>query len=80
HHHWECVHTGAAAYGRAWAAGAGMMSSSVGRLFDAAAAMVGLIERGSYDGQAPALVESASGEISLEPALPVRPEGTIRRI
>ena len=80
HRHWECVHTDAAAYRRAWAAGAGMMSSSVGRLFDAAAAMVGLIEHCSYDGQAPALVESVSGEVSIEPALPVRPEGEIRRI
>ena len=79
-HRWDCVHTHAAAYRRAWAAGAGMMSSSVGRLFDAAAAMVGLIEHCSYDGQAPALAESMSGEVITEPALPVRPQGEIRRI
>lgn len=80
HHHWKCVHPDAAAYCRAWAAGAGMMSNSVGRLFDAAAAMVGLIEHCSYDGQAPALAESMSGEVITEPALPVRPQGEIRRI
>lgn len=79
-HHWQYGHTDRASYRRAWAAGAGNMSSSVGRLFDAAAAMVGLIERCSYDGQAPALVEGASGDISTEFALPVRPEGAIRRI
>lgn len=33
-------------------------SSAVGRLFDAAAALLGVIETASYDGQAPALLEA----------------------
>lgn len=33
-------------------------SSAVGRLFDAAAALIGVIELGSYDGQAPAMLEA----------------------
>lgn len=79
-HPWQALHTDTTVYRRAWAGGAGILSSSVGRLFDAAAAFVGLVERCTYDGQAPAMIESASGEINKEIALPIRPAGETRRI
>jgi hydrogenase maturation protein HypF len=37
-------------------------TSSVGRLFDAAAALLGLLSQASYEGQAPSLLEAASGD------------------
>ena len=46
---------------RAWEARSGtQQTSAVGRLFDAAAALLGLAEVASYDGHAPALVECAA--------------------
>jgi hydrogenase maturation protein HypF len=53
-------------------------TSAVGRLFDAAAAMTGLIAHASYEAQAPMLLEAAAGEhpahghaIDEAPALPL---------
>lgn len=46
-------------------------SSAVGRLFDAAAALVGVIETASYDGQAPAMLESLAAAPGLRIALPI---------
>lgn len=39
-------------------------TSSVGRLFDAAACMIGLLESASYEGQAPMWLESVAGAVS----------------
>jgi hydrogenase maturation protein HypF len=42
-------------------------SSAVGRLFDAAAALLGLIDTASYDGQAPAMLEAVTRAPSNHP-------------
>jgi hydrogenase maturation protein HypF len=39
-------------------------TSAMGRLFDAASALIGVCEHPSYEGQAPAELESASGELA----------------
>lgn len=67
---------------RAWEARSGIQqTSAVGRLFDAAAAMLGLSEAASYDGQAPALVECAADALpDGSPPLPVHCDGAIRTI
>jgi hydrogenase maturation protein HypF len=66
----------------AWQRGMNVpVSSAAGRLFDAAAAMLGLIERGSFEGQAPMLLEAAAGDLQAEPlALPLTEseEGLLR--
>ena len=46
-------------------------SSAVGRLFDAAAALLGLIEIASYDGQAPAMLEAVAGAPVPRVTLPI---------
>ncbi|MBJ7402141.1 MAG: carbamoyltransferase HypF [Bradyrhizobium sp.] len=79
-HPWQSRRPDAANFQRAWNAGAGTESSAVGRLFDAAAALVGLTESCSYDGQAPAMVESASDPITCSVALPVRQSGDLRQV
>ncbi|MBX9846373.1 MAG: carbamoyltransferase HypF [Xanthobacteraceae bacterium] len=55
-------------------------TSSVGRLFDAAAALLGLAETASYDGQAPALLECAASALPAGTPLPVHDDGTIRTV
>ncbi|MBX9824832.1 MAG: carbamoyltransferase HypF [Xanthobacteraceae bacterium] len=65
----------------AWQEGsATQRTSSVGRLFDAAAALLGLVETASYDGQAPALVECAASALPAGAPLPVHDDGTIRTV
>lgn len=64
----------------AWLDGSGRATSAVGRMFDAAAALLGLLEDASYDGHGPALVEAAaSGPGACRP-LPVAGAGPIRLI
>lgn len=46
-------------------------SGAVGRLFDAAAAILGLLETASYDGQAPAMLEALTRGPGRRVALPV---------
>jgi hydrogenase maturation protein HypF len=52
-------------------------TSSVGRLFDAAAALLGLIDHASFEGQAPALLEAiaADGAEAIDLPLARRPDG-----
>lgn len=50
-------------------------TSSVGRLFDAAAALLGLAAEASFDGQAPMQLEAAAEPVGDGPALPLRPTG-----
>ncbi|MFX8381725.1 hypothetical protein ABTL77_20205, partial [Acinetobacter baumannii] len=65
----------------AWEANSGtQQTSAVGRLFDAAAALLGLAEAASYDGHAPALVECAADALPDRSPLPVRYDGDIRTI
>jgi hydrogenase maturation protein HypF len=55
-------------------------SSSVGRLFDAAACLLGLCDRASYEGQAGLAVEAAAGGVTAAPIpLPLRREGAVWR-
>lgn len=44
-------------------------TSAVGRLFDAAAALTGIIHTTSYEGQAPMMLEAAADGITGEPAM-----------
>ena len=46
-------------------------SSAVGRLFDAAAVLTGVIETASYDGQAPAMLEAFACAPTARVALPI---------
>ncbi len=47
-------------------------TAAAGRLFDAAAAMIGLIEFATYEGQAAMLLEAAAGAVKADPiALPL---------
>ena len=64
---------------RAWEARSGtQQTSAVGRLFDAAAALLGLAEVASYDGHAPALVECAADALPQGSPLPVLDHGDVR--
>jgi hydrogenase maturation protein HypF len=47
-------------------------SSAVGRLFDGAAALLGLCREASYEGQGPALLEALAGELPNAAPLPLR--------
>jgi hydrogenase maturation protein HypF len=61
---------------RAWERGLNCpRTSSVGRLFDAAAAFLGLCARASFEGQAPMYVEAACDGESRPLALPLRKSG-----
>lgn len=52
-------------------------TSAVGRLFDAAASLTGLIDRGSYEGQGPMLLEqAANGFAGNAVAIPIDPGPT----
>jgi hydrogenase maturation protein HypF len=55
-------------------------TSSVGRLFDAAAALLGLVETVTYDGQAPALLECAAGVLPDCAPLPAPGNSAMRII
>lgn len=50
-------------------------TSSVGRLFDAAAAAIGLIHEASYEGQGPMYLEAAAGATDAQQCLPLRRRG-----
>lgn len=63
---------------KAWCRGAGVASSSVGRLFDAAATLLGVLDNATYDGQAPALVEALVREAVRGDPLPVIQNGDFR--
>lgn len=66
---------------RAWEVGSGtQQTSAVGRLFDAAAALLGLVEAASYDGHAPALVECVADVPPEASPLPVRDDSSLRTI
>jgi hydrogenase maturation protein HypF len=62
------------------------LTSSVGRLFDAAAAILGLIQRCSFEGQAAMLLEAAADGIEIEELYPFQvtpvtnPDGRTRYI
>lgn len=57
---------------QAWAAGLNChASSAAGRLFDAAAALLGLCRTASYEGQGPALLEACAGAVPPATALPL---------
>ena len=45
-------------------------SSAVGRLFDAASALTGILQQASFEGQGPMLLEQASGELQATLPLP----------
>ncbi|MEC3862778.1 carbamoyltransferase HypF [Mesobacterium sp. TK19101] len=64
---------GAALARQAWGRGVGVFeTSSAGRLFDAAAALVLGVEAVSYEGQGPMLLEAAAGQQAGDgPALPL---------
>jgi hydrogenase maturation protein HypF len=47
------------------------LSSAVGRLFDAAAALSGLCQNATFEGQGPMLLEAAAGSWQPEPPLPI---------
>lgn len=57
-------------------------TSAVGRLFDAASALLGLIETASYEGQGPMLLEAicVTGTVGVSPSLPLTldAEGVLR--
>ena len=57
----------------AWVAGVNCHeSSAAGRLFDGAAALLGLCKTASYEGQGPALLEACAGAGEPVPGLPLR--------
>lgn len=59
--HWSAAPSGSELLRHAWERRLNApTTSSVGRLFDAAAALVELVERASYDGQGPMLLEAAA--------------------
>ena len=65
----------------AWKKGIGtFVTSSAGRLFDAAAALVLGVERTSYEGQGPMLLESAAAPDGEAVPLPLEQDGEVLRI
>ena len=70
---WDGVPAGTELVHQAWRRGVNAPpTSAVGRLFDAAAAIVLGVETVSYEGQAPMMLEAAAGEATTHLELPLR--------
>jgi hydrogenase maturation protein HypF len=52
-------------------------TSAVGRLFDAAAALAGVVLRASFEGQGPMYLEALAADGATPPELPVRRDGAL---
>ena len=55
-------------------------TSAIGRLFDAAAAMVGLVHATSHEGEAPMRLEAIAEDVHTNDMLPLVTDGAIERI
>jgi hydrogenase maturation protein HypF len=65
---------------QAWRRGVNRITSTaVGRLFDAAAAMLGLTQLASHDGEAPMRLEAAAARIAPHRGLPLYADGALLR-
>jgi hydrogenase maturation protein HypF len=51
-------------------------SSAAGRLFDAAAALIGILQKASYEGQGPMMLEAAAGGLPRARSLPLAEDET----
>ncbi len=51
-------------------------SSAVGRLFDAAASLIGLLHEASFEGQGPMLLEAVAEQVTESKALPINQDST----
>jgi len=72
---WPCPSSDAALLKQAWEKGLNAPSTTaVGRLFDGAASLLGLIDRASYEGQGPMLLEAVAQGDAEVVELPVREE------
>ena len=66
---------------QAWQRGVNSISTSaVGRLFDAAASMLGLVQRASHEGEAPMCLEAIAERIEPGDSLPVNDDSGLLRI
>jgi hydrogenase maturation protein HypF len=69
---WDAAPPGADLARRAWDRGLNSpTTSAVGRLFDAAAALIGLVQFGSYEGQGPMQLEALAAATGDHVALPL---------
>jgi len=69
---WSSLPAGSDLLRQAWARGLNCpVTTAVGRLFDAAAALTGVCRTASYEGQGPMLLEQASTTLPAAPALPL---------
>jgi len=74
-HDWRCPSPDAALLKQAWGKNLNAPSTTaVGRLFDGAASLLGLIDRASYEGQGPMLLEAAAQGDAEVIALPLHEE------
>ena len=84
--HWELEETYAGNENEklahaAWKSGLNSMpSSAVGRLFDAAAAILGIVHTTSHEGEAPMRLEAIAEQIDTQDSLPFHDEGGLQMI
>jgi len=81
-HPWPAAPADTALLHQAWARGLNApQSSAAGRLFDAAAALLGLVNTASFEGQGPMYLEAVASAAAVAPlALPITQQGGLLQL